>query len=172
VAEMAHSALVSALGSQFDDFLFAPVGVERNGMLLSVLSALARQDIDPWREAANLAELPRDTATERLSSMIAALPDQPSADRDCGTIAAHLIALLPQGTRFNIRSPETSFGAATATNYRAAIYVIAFNVMFTACMLGAQWIAANRQLPAQIDNASALASTTIAPQTPPSTSGR
>jgi hypothetical protein len=35
---MARSASVSALGSEFDDFLFAPIGEDRNGMLLSVLS--------------------------------------------------------------------------------------------------------------------------------------
>ena len=49
---MTYSASVSRLGSEFDDFLFAPIGADRIGMLLSVLSALARLDIDPWQEAA------------------------------------------------------------------------------------------------------------------------
>jgi hypothetical protein len=31
-------------------------------LLLSVLSALARLDVDPWKEAANLAQLPEETA--------------------------------------------------------------------------------------------------------------
>ena len=31
-------------------------------MLLSVLSALARLDIDPWREAADLARMPKTAA--------------------------------------------------------------------------------------------------------------
>ena len=35
-------------------------------MLLSVLSALARLDIDPWQEAAQLAGLPGETATRRF----------------------------------------------------------------------------------------------------------
>ena len=56
VIEMTATASVSRLGSEFDDFLYAPIGEDRNGMLLSVLSALARLDIDPWQEAAKLAD--------------------------------------------------------------------------------------------------------------------
>jgi len=36
-------------------------------MLVSVLSGLARSDVDPWQEAATLAELPGETATQRLA---------------------------------------------------------------------------------------------------------
>jgi hypothetical protein len=38
-------------GSEYDDFLFASMGEDRNGLPLSVLSALARLDVDPWEEA-------------------------------------------------------------------------------------------------------------------------
>lgn len=65
-------------------------------MLLSVLSALARLNVDPWQEAAKLALLPGETATQKLAAIIAALPDGPSARRDPRTIAARLIALLPR----------------------------------------------------------------------------
>ena len=47
--------------SQYDAFLFASV-CETDEMTLSVLSVLARQDVDPWQEAARLAQLPRDQA--------------------------------------------------------------------------------------------------------------
>jgi hypothetical protein len=76
---MTRSALGSLLGPEFDDFLFAPIGEDRNDMPLSVVSALARLDIDPWQEADKLARLPRETATQRLASLIAALPEGPSA---------------------------------------------------------------------------------------------
>jgi hypothetical protein len=55
VTEMTRAAAASIQQSQFNDFLFAPIGNERNGMLLTVLSALARLDVDPWREAASMA---------------------------------------------------------------------------------------------------------------------
>ena len=55
---MAPTPSISVLGSEFDDFLFAPIGDDRNDMPLSVLSALARLDVDPWEEAAELARWP------------------------------------------------------------------------------------------------------------------
>ncbi len=85
------SALASR--SELDAFLMAPVGEDsnNNGMQLSVLSALARQGIDPWEEAAGLSRLPSEAATRKLTSLIAALPDGPSRRLDPGTIAARLI---------------------------------------------------------------------------------
>ena len=44
---MKNSATVLSAKSEFDAFLFAHIGEEKNGMLLSVLSALARLDLDP-----------------------------------------------------------------------------------------------------------------------------
>ena len=55
------------LQREFDDFLFVPIGADRNEMPLTVLSALSRLDLDPWEEAAELSELPKDTATQRLA---------------------------------------------------------------------------------------------------------
>jgi hypothetical protein len=46
MAEMTRSARVSVLTPEFDDFLFAPIGEDKNGMLLRVVSALARLDVD------------------------------------------------------------------------------------------------------------------------------
>src|SRR5271168_108076 len=92
---MTRSASTSWQQSQFDDFLHAPIGHEKNGMLLTVLSALARLDLDPWGEAANLAELPTEAATERMRSLVAALPDEPATASETEAVAARLVALLP-----------------------------------------------------------------------------
>jgi len=67
VVENDALASVSLLNPEFDDFLFASIGEDRNGMLLSVLSAMARLDVDPWQEAAKLAGLPGQAATQRLA---------------------------------------------------------------------------------------------------------
>jgi len=164
---MTRSASISPLGPEFNDFLFAPIGEERNGMLLSVLSALARLDVDPWQEAAELAQLPRQTATQRLASLIAALPDGPSAHLDPGSIAARLIVLLPRGAGSNIASRETLLNDGAVTNSRTIMYVI-----IIAFMLGAQYIIASHQTPAQVDNAHAPASSTVIPQIPPPSPGQ
>ena len=80
--EMKRTGSVCPLGSEFDGFLLAPIGDDNNGMLLSVLSALARLDVDPWEEAAALARLPGDVATKKLASLNAALPaGQPAPPR-------------------------------------------------------------------------------------------
>jgi hypothetical protein len=83
------------LASDYDAFLFASIGEEGNGMPLSVLSALARQDVDPWQEAAQLARLPGLQATRRLSLRIEALPGRSSEIVDPATLAARLLTLLP-----------------------------------------------------------------------------
>jgi hypothetical protein len=48
---------VSNLTSRYDEFLFAPICEEVVGMRLSVLSALARMNLDPWEEASRLAAM-------------------------------------------------------------------------------------------------------------------
>ena len=64
--DMTHAALTPLLGREFDNFLFASIDDDRNGPLLSVVSALARLEVDPWIEAASLARMPREQAKRRL----------------------------------------------------------------------------------------------------------
>ncbi len=97
---MNASPTLNGQSPRFDTFLFAPVGEDRNGTLVSVLSALARFGVDPWHEAEALTDLPKTDAADRLDKMILALADVPSASADHHGIATRLIALLPQaGTR-------------------------------------------------------------------------
>jgi hypothetical protein len=92
---MTLSARFSLLDSDLNDFLFAPVGEESNGMSLSVISALTRLDLDPWDEAARLATLPRALAAETLAPMIARLAIGCSPRLDDAAVAHRLIELLP-----------------------------------------------------------------------------
>ena len=85
---MKNSATILSARSEFDAFLFAHIGEEKNGMLLSVLSALARLDLDPWREAAELARMPRQIARQRLTSLIEALPNQPPTQPGPETVSS------------------------------------------------------------------------------------
>ena len=136
VCQMEHSASIPQLGSEFDAFLFAPVGDDKNGMVLSVLSALARSNVDPWLEAASLAQLPEHTAIERLTSLIAALPDGPSVRRDPARIAARLIALLPRGANSETTCQTLRSVDATADPHVVARLIL-INIIFVALMLGA-----------------------------------
>ena len=122
---MQMTSAVSAFGrkSEFDSFLCAPIGEERNGMLLSVLSALARLDVDPWREAATLTKMPARDATIRLTSMLSALPSDGATPLTPGAVV-QLISLLPQGPPRDGRSRDTSVSYGAIALYLFAAFVI------------------------------------------------
>lgn len=92
---VATSGVHALRGTGLNDFLFADVGIEANGMTLSVVSIFARQGSDPWREAGRLAELPKADAASSLASTIAGMPHSPWTLADAAPIAARLIELLP-----------------------------------------------------------------------------
>jgi hypothetical protein len=49
VNKIALSTFSLRSGPKFDDFLFASVGKDKYGRRLSVLSTLARSNLDPWQ---------------------------------------------------------------------------------------------------------------------------
>lgn len=124
VIDMTRSAPVFRLASEFDDFLFAPICTEQNGMQISVLSALARLDVDPWQKAAELAGLPGEAAIRWMTSLIASLLDAAPAHPDPGPDAARLIALLPRRASNSLApSTITVSGHPIAKEWVAALYV-------------------------------------------------
>jgi hypothetical protein len=116
---MTHAALTPLLGREFDNFLFASIGDDQNGSLLSVVSAFARLDVDPWQEAASLAHMPRQLAIGRLTSLLASLPKGATTGLAPEVIAASLIALLPQAAGFN--GPASLRQAAPSRHLRMFI---------------------------------------------------
>jgi hypothetical protein len=123
--------------SEFNAFLFASVGHDGNDQQLSVLSALARADVDPWQEAAELARMPGETATERLVSLIATVPGGLSTHPDPGTVAARLIALLPRkihhpvtkklaGTKLKGGSPALIWGVFLVFLALGAVFIVVY----------------------------------------------
>jgi len=96
---MALPARFSLLHSDLNDFLFAAVGEQQNGMPLNVVSGLTRLGLDPWEEAARLAALPRALAAETLAPIIARLLfDRPQLS-DNLAISRQLVELLPEHQR-------------------------------------------------------------------------
>jgi len=126
---MTHAALAPLIGPEFDKFLYASIGEGRNGTMLSVLSALARLDVDPWQEAASLARMPREAATDRLTALIAALPDEPTMDSPAKTIAADLAALLPRAGSLNAPSLNSVFTAVDPQRRQVRIALSALAIV-------------------------------------------
>jgi hypothetical protein len=158
---MTRAASISQFRPEFSDFLIAPVGNDSNGMLLSVLSALARQNVDPWQEAAELARLPRETAIQRLAVFIATLPDGAPPHQNASATATALVALLPRRQPFETLSQTASIKAA-ATKHSSLVVVM---MLFLAVMLCAKYIAASSQPPEHGIGARAPAASTSPPVT-------
>ena len=169
--EMTGSA--SSVRSDFDAFLFAPIGedINDNGMRLSVLSALARQDVDPWEEAARLARLPSAAATQKLTSLIAALTSGRSTRLDPGAIAARLSALLPHGAASDLRSRTVLSGVSTANKLWPVKYLIIY-VIYMFFMLGTQWPVANHLAGARLAKGAAPMSSSLVSHAPPQSVGQ
>jgi hypothetical protein len=115
----------------FDPFLFAAIGEERNGMMLSVLSALARLGLDPWFEAASRSKLPAPAATERLTSLLSALPSSQLKAPAPATIM-RLVGLLPRAVRDVAWSPGAAVVAKPKMSWPMAAYFVAVFVIICA----------------------------------------
>ena len=96
---MTLRSLYMPLCPELDEFLFATVGEERDGMPLSVISALTGLGLDPWDEAARLSSLERRDAVEQLIPTIARLPGDRWTSPQIRQIALGLIELLPSTNR-------------------------------------------------------------------------
>lgn len=149
MVEFVRSPRVPSIGPEYNTFLYATIGADPGGSALSVLSAMARMNLDPWQEAAKLAELPGKAAAGRLATLIAALPGGPSVADEPGIIAARLIKLLPQQGRLNLPLPQQNrfnlspqlLAAIKTLSSTRVMYVILVLIGLT---LGAKWFVANK----------------------------
>lgn len=92
---MDHRSRFSSLSASYDNFLFAPVCEDANGTYLSVISALARMDVDPWEEASRLAAMPKAIAEKTLLSIFDLVSGRSWTSSEAAAIAARLVRLLP-----------------------------------------------------------------------------
>ena len=122
-------------------------------MILTVLSALARQNVDPWQESAILTDLPKEIATRRLASLIDKLPVGQSGKLDEWAIARRLVALLPPaGSNATARRSESlEFGSIRDPQ-------VAMLMFFVVSVLVALSINANHQAQARADTTPAAIS--------------
>lgn len=82
--------------SEFNDFLFASVLDEKDGQDLTVISMLARLDLNPWEEAARLSNLTEAAAVDELAVIIADQSAEELPPADTHSIAARLVGILPR----------------------------------------------------------------------------
>jgi hypothetical protein len=144
VIEMTLATATSAFESRFDRFLYAAVREDPDGTPLTVLSVLARLDIDPWKEAARLAQLPGEAAARALALLISALPKGSATPSDSETIAARLITLLPHRSEQGIAVRRDLSGGARVIRIPNRATIVARTVLCLialALLLLSQWLA-------------------------------
>jgi hypothetical protein len=133
----------SRLGSEFDDFLFAPLGEDRNGLPLSVVSLFARMNMDPWQEAGNLAALSADAAAKRLTVSLDTLTDPALRPANLGETVRRLLALLPSHAAATVEVPLAAASAVAAPDPGARIRTILF-IATAILLVGSQILGAHR----------------------------
>jgi hypothetical protein len=147
----------SMINSEFNEFLFASIGDEENGMPLTVISALTRLDIDPWEQAARLSALPSGVAESTLAPMIARLPVGIWGTSDAKSIAARLVTLLPK------RRPVALPGIDVRRGKIVSSQTVLLVICFALAAIGVVSIAMNGELPWNKDRVSAPLSHVASP---------
>jgi hypothetical protein len=133
----------SSAGSEFDNFLFAALGEDQNGLPLSVVSLLARQNLDAWQEAETLAALSADAAAKRLALSLDTLTDQNLRRGNSEATVLRLLALLPTRASNTVATTGAGLGtvAGSAPGSRIGIIVFITSAIF---LVGSQLVAAHR----------------------------
>ena len=134
-------------------------------MPLSMLSALARRNVDPWEEAARLARLPHEAAKRFLTALITTLPATPSARSDPAALAEQLIALLPQQRAASAHSFSGIPAIALATQRHGLTRYLAFYLVLMMFYLVAQWFLGSAHRAPQTGAPAAPAAAIAAPGT-------
>ena len=103
---MTPATSVTFFKPEFGDFLYAPIGNGVGDMPTTVMSALARLDLDPWQEASELTELSIADAIVRLSNLLAKLPQAQRSLVNSKSFIGGLIGLLPRHLQTAVAIPS------------------------------------------------------------------
>jgi hypothetical protein len=160
---MAHPVSLLNAQSEFDSFLFAPIGEDRKGTVVSVLSAFARLGFDPWQQAADIARLPREVAKTKLAAMIATLPGMSSSPAEPAVVASRLVALLPDPARPLAASRDAWLGADQPVDRLSPRFILLI-VLLMVMGLAAQFFVASQQPSDSADAGAPQASDSAGPQ--------
>ena len=135
---MADPNVLNPHPHEFDRFLYASVGEDRNGYVVTVLSTLARLGLDPWNETAELVALGREAARLRLGKLLARFPDVPTLESDHRRVARDLSQLLPDGSTPSTLKRAASTEAVGRPGTTGAIWAVLaiIFVLFQMFMVG------------------------------------
>ncbi|HTC53651.1 MAG TPA: hypothetical protein VK700_17075 [Steroidobacteraceae bacterium] len=114
---------------------------------MSVVSLLARMNLDPWQEAGTLADLPAEAAAKRLAGSLATLTDPGLRQAISETLILRLLALLPRRGVATARIPAASVDTVAAHAHSNRLQAIIFIASTLVLLAGSQLLAAHRIAP-------------------------
>jgi hypothetical protein len=112
---------------RYGPFLYAPVGEDRRGASVTVLSMLARLGLDPWGEASSLAGMQDGVAQQRLAALMARFTDVSSSGPALDQAVSRLVACLPRSpvaVPASGPAPPSARGVATLLFWLVAIVLL------------------------------------------------
>lgn len=145
--------LYAPLHPDLDNFLFAAVGEERDGIPLTVISALTGLGLDPWIEGTRLSSLTKSEAVAQMVLIINRLPGERWPKPEMREIALDLVELLPPrgniitaaGARLNAPVKGAALNKAALNNIAPSNKVWLVCLIFAAA--GFAWMAMSGALP-------------------------
>jgi len=126
--------------SVYEPFLYAAFGEDPAGDPVSVLSTIARLDIDPWQEAARLDLLAPPVATEQLRSLIGKSASGAAPDAGADDAIRRLIALLPHVRDAPPRPTPEPSRAGTAPVANSMIRFFLLNMLIFGLIVGVRYL--------------------------------
>ncbi|MDR3464505.1 MAG: hypothetical protein P4M07_01040 [Xanthobacteraceae bacterium] len=136
-------------------------------MPVSVLSGLARLNLDPWQEAAQLCALPGNRAVDRLAAQISTLPGKMWTHPEAHAAATRLIGLLPSTFTARADTGQPAHRLMATIPFRPWWIFVAL----VSLVVGSQMIVAHRMSP-PADHADTTPAGATSPLRPPMDSDR
>jgi hypothetical protein len=129
------------LSPEYDAFLYAVVCKEKNGMHLTMASAIARSGADPWNEAARISKMHKDAALKVLGRLISShnCAEQKSANSQM--TLDELFSLLPKARPFLALEKGPAIGVGSVSVKNATTIVAATLCIFAvlAYLISVMW---------------------------------
>jgi hypothetical protein len=115
--------------SNFEEFLFSDIGVQQNGVPLTILSLFARAGLDPWAEAERLSRMSRSAAISHMVTEINRAQVYCRIHADVGELAKKLVARLPS------HEPARPVGMTIGGTGFEGIPMVALMILFCAILM-------------------------------------
>jgi hypothetical protein len=135
---MSGSSVLNPHPPELEPFLYAYVGEDARGSSVTVLSTLARLNLDPWAEAADLAALDRETAATRFGTLLSRFRDVPALEQTHGPVGRELVGLLPDRVARAAGSDQASGDGGPLTP-GVVLGIVAALVVLVQMILAGAW---------------------------------